>query len=849
MTNYFKEYAAKLVAGKYLPIPIKPVSKGCQVKDWPNYRFSEGDAAKYGAFGVGLLCGQGEFPLVAVDCDTKNKELLRWLASEMAPLVALSRIGNAPKILYVLRAETAGFPKMTSHKFIDAQGGEHQLEILGAGQQFVAYGIHPITNKPYSWTDVFGGPTELTAPELPVVSLDELKVLVAAFNKKAAAKGWKIKSKSRDVSERVPDEEDAFSRLVTKGQKPNVSLEDAKRYLELLPSACYDERDLWIETGMALHFHFDASDEAYALWDAWSRKSEKYQSADETRYLWDGFGKNGHNPITIATVIKRANAAKDQALRDAKKAELDLEKQKIEGCLDKYEVQDVLKRTPLFDSMDREELVKCAQEKILSLCGVKPTLASVRGYLPRVRGSRKYEMTEDGNAERMIDTFHGSIRYVLETDQWYIWSGVIWVPATVAEICALARQTVLSIADDARKCEDEEQRSDLYAWCATSQKANMYKHMVEIARGDQRICIHASELDAQTRYVAVKNGEIDLLTLEFIPANQEHYLTQCMGVAFDAEADCPLWKKTVLEVFSGNKGVAEFYQRICGYPLLGDPIEQKFFTLRGGGANGKSTLTNTVLKVFGSYGLITPSETLLGVSTNSNAGQTREDLLRLKGKRLVTVMEPDDDKPLKEGTIKALTGGEMIAARGLYAKQSVMFKPQFTLHFCTNHDLLIRGTDHGILRRTVIVNFERVFKEDEQDRGLAKKLEAEGSGILNWILEGIRSYRKLGLATPDEVKKATEDYKEGQDLTKEWLEECFEFGPGFAVLTSQAFQSWKNFAEPRGLLGYVKNTRTLGKRLSEKGFKPIQKSFGIRGRGFLGLRLKGFENLDAEEEK
>lgn len=849
MTNYFKEYAAKLAAGNYLPIPIKPGSKGCQLKDWPHYRFKAGDEDKYGACGVGLLCGQGGYPLAAVDCDTKDPDMLAWLASEMAPLVALSRVGNAPKVLYVLRADAPGFSKMTSHKFVDGNGGEHQLEILGAGQQFVAFAIHPMTKRPYEWTDVFGGPTELTAPELPVVSLDALKVLIAAFNKKGLEKGWQIKSRSRDGAGKAPEDDDAFSRLVAREQKPDVSIEDAKKYLDLLPKACYDDRDLWIETGMALHFHFDASDEAYELWDTWSRKSEKYQSADETRYLWDGFGKSGHSPITIATVIKRANAAKEKALRDAKKAELDLELEKIEACRDKYEVQDVLKRASLSDSMDREELVKRAQVKIQKLSGVKPSLASIRGYLPRARNVRKYEMTEDGNAERMIDTFAGVIIYVLETGQWYIWNGVVWVPATEAEICALGRQTVLAIADDARKCEDDEQRSDLYAWCAASQKANMYKHMVEIARGDQRICIHASELDAQTRYVAVKNGEIDLLRLEFIPADPKHYLTQCMGVSFDATADCPLWKKTVLEVFSGNEGVAGFYQRICGYPLLGEPIEQKFFTLRGGGANGKSTLTNTVLKVFGSYGLITPSETLLGTSTNSNAGQTREDLLRLKGKRLVTVMEPDDDKPLKEGTIKALTGGEMIAARGLYAKQTVMFKPCFTLHFCTNHDLLIRGTDHGILRRTVIVNFERVFKEEEQDRNLSKKLEAEGSGILNWILKGIRSYRKLGLATPDEVKQATEQYKEGQDLTKEWLEECFEFGPGFAVLTPQAFQSWRNYAEPRGLLNYIKNTRTLGKRLSEKGFRPFRDSYGFRGRGFVGLRLKTFENLDEGDEK
>lgn len=39
--------------------------------------------------------------------------------------------------------------KMSSAKFVDEKGEKHQVEILGAGQQFVAYGIHPETGKPY----------------------------------------------------------------------------------------------------------------------------------------------------------------------------------------------------------------------------------------------------------------------------------------------------------------------------------------------------------------------------------------------------------------------------------------------------------------------------------------------------------------------------------------------------------------------------------------------------------------------------------------------------------------------------------------------------------------------------
>lgn len=145
------------------------------------------------------------------------------------------------------------------------------------------------------------------------------------------------------------------------------------------------------------------------------------------------------------------------------------------------------------------------------------------------------------------------------------------------------------------------------------------------------------------------------------------------------------------------------------------------------------------------------------------------------------------------------------------------------------------------------MTFDRVFKESEQDKTLCEKLKAEGSGILNWILEGVKKYRQTGLAIPSCVAEATERYKEGQDLTKEWLEECFEFGPAYAVSTVSAFRSWEAYAEPRGLRGYIKNTRSLGKKLSGKGFKSLKDTCGIRGNGFLGLRLKEFKNLEEAE--
>lgn len=82
---------------------------------------------------------------MAIDCDTTDPVLLDRLRYALGDTI--TRVGRAPRILYLFAAERAGIEKMSSAKFVDEKGEKHQVEILGAGQQFVAYGIHPETGQ------------------------------------------------------------------------------------------------------------------------------------------------------------------------------------------------------------------------------------------------------------------------------------------------------------------------------------------------------------------------------------------------------------------------------------------------------------------------------------------------------------------------------------------------------------------------------------------------------------------------------------------------------------------------------------------------------------------------------
>jgi hypothetical protein len=79
--------------------------------------------------------------------------------------------------------------------------------------------------------------------------------------------------------------------------------DDDHRMADALRAIPADDRDVWLEVGMALHAHLGA--QGRDLWDSWSQSSTKYNAADSAR-IWGSFRKSG---ITIATLFHHARLA------------------------------------------------------------------------------------------------------------------------------------------------------------------------------------------------------------------------------------------------------------------------------------------------------------------------------------------------------------------------------------------------------------------------------------------------------------------------------------------------------------------------------------------------------------
>ena len=286
------------------------------------------------------------------------------------------------------------------------------------------------------------------------------------------------------------------------------------------------------------------------------------------------------------------------------------------------------------------------------------------------------------------------------------------------------------------------------------------------------------------------------------------------------------------------KEMIPYTQRAFGYCLTGLVGEEVLFLWWGNGANGKSTLRETIFELMGDY-VIAADATLLIERKNSGGGATPE-VARLHGKRLVTINETSKGDVLNEARVKFITGQDTITARNLY-EDFFDFKPTHKTIPATNHKPIVKGLDEGIWRRIHLWPFLITIPKEERDKFFRQKLLVpELSGILNWMLRGLKDYQVQGLKPSKTVEDATKEYRKDMDLITLWIEERCIRADG--VRSHNLYQDYKEWSlrEINGAISSKKFTIDL----KTLGFEQDNKK---RGRPIIGLRLVTWKEKKAEE--
>lgn len=339
MTSYLAKYGQQVADNGYRIIPIRPGHKAPLGLDWSQRSGGPAEVTEWLArgfthehwsdrkakvrgtrtwrvddYGVGVLTA--ETPLVDIDCQDESVAAHMRAFTEQLLGPTLCRIGLAPKAGLVYRAEKP-FGKVNSATFLDDKGRRAKLEVLGAGQQFVALAIHPDTKEPYRWTGK-KGVHNTPAASLPTINVDQARAIKEEFERVAANHKWDVVEESRSLTGGKRDTTDPFADVADK--VTGISDAEFKRLLMLVPGA--DEYHSWIEIGMAIFHQTSGSDLGLELWDSWSELSPKYDR-DSLELHWSSFDIDGKGraPLTARVILERAWAIeKEQAEKQTDQA-------------------------------------------------------------------------------------------------------------------------------------------------------------------------------------------------------------------------------------------------------------------------------------------------------------------------------------------------------------------------------------------------------------------------------------------------------------------------------------------------------------------------------------------------
>lgn len=412
--------------------------------------------------------------------------------------------------------------------------------------------------------------------------------------------------------------------------------------------------------------------------------------------------------------------------------------------------------------------------------------------------------SEDRIALEFSKRHADDLRHVGAWGKWFHWSGTHWQDEQTYLAFDLARRVCREFASSANDHKPGTGKSIAAAKTVAA--------VVNLARADRRHALSVDAWDCDPWLLNTPVGTIDLRTGETQPHLPSDHITKTTGVSADHDMQTPIWDTFINRVTSGDDELVSFLQRIAGYALTGDTREHALFFLYGLGANGKSTFLNALIGVLGDYAVSSPIETF----TEQKGQRHLTELARLRGARLVTSTETEEGRRWAESRIKALTGGDKIAAN--FMRQDLFeYTPQFKLIVAGNHKPGLRSVDEAIRRRFNLIPFTANIPAEERDTDLGDKLKAEWPGILAWAISGCIEWQEGGLRPPQVVNVATDDYLSNEDIIATWIEECCEVSPNASERGPALYASWKKWAEDSG--EFVLKYKDFREKLENRGFQ------------------------------
>ena len=257
------------------------------------------------------------------------------------------------------------------------------------------------------------------------------------------------------------------------------------------------------------------------------------------------------------------------------------------------------------------------------------------------------------------------------------------------------------------------------------------KGVVERARGV--LCVPDNYFRPdEADFIACANGMLRLQDLQLLPFSPAYRRRNKLGVAYIAEATCPTFLETLLSPALDADDL-DLLQRWCGQALTGINFGQRIMMISGTAGSGKGTLIRILRAIIGgrNVGSLRPRHLA-----------DRFEIGRHLDKTLLYGADVSENFLSVEGAsaLKSLTGGDPVTAERKGSNATPELVCRFNVVVTANMlpTIKLEGDVEAWRRRLLVLIFGNEQPEvpifDLPDR----IIEQEGSGVLNWMLEGQR---------------------------------------------------------------------------------------------------------------
>ncbi len=346
--------------------------------------------------------------------------------------------------------------------------------------------------------------------------------------------------------------------------------------------------------------------------------------------------------------------------------------------------------------------------------------------------------------------------------------------------------------------------------------------------------IAVERLDADPFLLNTPGGTVNLKTGEMRPHRATDYCTKITGCSPNNE-NAEMWEQFLDSVTCGDKDLQRYLQDIAGMCAIGKVYSETLIIAWGTGGNGKSTTFNLLARVFGSYSVSIPSDSLI-IKRSQNKDYA---LANLRGKRFALAAELQEGQKLSTAVVKKLCSTDKVLAERKF-KDPFEFEPSHSLILFTNFLPEISTNDAGTWDRIQALPFQARFRNTTNEiKDMTSYLfDNAGGAVLSWIIEGARRFIENGykLRAPQAVIETTGRYKSDSDWLMNFIQECCEVRGNYETGAADLYAKYTDFSvqigEPRH------SQREFKAAMEQAGYKAKHTKYGTV---YCGLRLNEWQ--------